>query len=153
MDNYRLHVQESVNLTIYLYAQTMGQRRILYIRKFYVVKNIYISIYIHRWDTGTQLKWRVANIARNDLRAWGAWGMRSTPTNYVQLVGYKTPSHFTHYRLLINDKRKPSYLAQSKSSTKLSKMQSHIHPSGLRSTISVKTPEVRSLPLFRNKLK
>ena len=39
-----LHVQESVNLTIYLYAQTMGHRRMLYIRKFYVVKNIYISI-------------------------------------------------------------------------------------------------------------
>ena len=41
-----LHVQESVNLTIYLYAQTMGHRRMLYIRKFYVVKNIYIYIYI-----------------------------------------------------------------------------------------------------------
>ena len=39
-----LHVQESVNLTIYLYAQTMGHRRMLYIRKFYVVKYIYISI-------------------------------------------------------------------------------------------------------------
>ena len=33
-----LHVQESVNLTIYLYAQTMGQQRMLYIRKSYVVK-------------------------------------------------------------------------------------------------------------------
>ena len=42
-----LHVQESVNLTICLYAQTMGQRRMLYIRKFYVVKNIYIYIYIY----------------------------------------------------------------------------------------------------------
>ena len=42
--NYMLHVQESVNLTIYLYAQTMGQPRMLYIRKFYVVKNIYIYI-------------------------------------------------------------------------------------------------------------
>ena len=40
MDHYMLHVQESVNLTIYLYAQTMGQQRMLYIRKFYVVKNI-----------------------------------------------------------------------------------------------------------------
>ena len=29
MDNYMLHVQESVNLTIYLYAQTMGQPRML----------------------------------------------------------------------------------------------------------------------------
>ena len=44
MDNYMLHVQESVNLTIYLYAQTMGHRRMLYIRKFYVVKHEYISI-------------------------------------------------------------------------------------------------------------
>ena len=39
-----LDVQESVNLTIYLYAQTMGQRRMLYIRMFYVVKNIYIYL-------------------------------------------------------------------------------------------------------------
>ena len=60
-----LHVQESVNLTIYLYAQTIRHRRMLYIRKFYVVKNIYIYdekrnlfsfIYIYRWDTGTQLQ-------------------------------------------------------------------------------------------------
>ena len=65
MDNYMLHVQEYVNLTIYLYAQTMGQQRMLYIRKFYVVKNIYISIYIQRWDTETQLQWRVTNMARN----------------------------------------------------------------------------------------
>ena len=42
-----LHVQESVNLTIHLYAQTMGQPRMLYIRKFYVVKNIYIYIYLY----------------------------------------------------------------------------------------------------------
>jgi len=56
MDNYILHVQESVNLTICLYAQTMGQQRILYIRMFYVIKNIYTSIYIHMWDTGTQLQ-------------------------------------------------------------------------------------------------
>ena len=62
-----LHVQESVNLTIYLYAQTMGQRRMLYIRKFYVVKNIYTSIYIHRWDTGTQLQWCVTTYARGGL--------------------------------------------------------------------------------------
>ena len=47
MDNYMLHVQESVNLTIYLYTQTMGQRRILYIRKFYVVKNMYICLYTY----------------------------------------------------------------------------------------------------------
>ena len=66
MDNYMLHVQESVNLTIYLYAQTMKQRRILYIRKFY--KHIYISIYIHRWDTGTKLRWRVTNMARKKLK-------------------------------------------------------------------------------------
>ena len=77
-----LHVQESVNLTIYLYAQTMGQRRMLYIRMLYVVKNIniYISISIHRWDTGTQLQWRVTNMARNDLRSrGGAWGAQSVP--------------------------------------------------------------------------
>ena len=54
MDNYRLHIQESVNLTIYLYAQTMGQRRMLYIRKFYVVKNIYIYIYLSIFTVGTQ---------------------------------------------------------------------------------------------------
>ena len=52
MDNYMLHVQESVNLTIYLYAQTIGQRRMLYIRKFYVVKNIYI--YLSIFTGGTQ---------------------------------------------------------------------------------------------------
>ena len=74
-----LHIQDSVNLTIYLYAQTMGQPRMLYIHKFYVVKNIYISIYIHRWDTGTQLQWRVTNMVRNDLRAQGASGGREAP--------------------------------------------------------------------------
>ena len=75
MDHYMLHVQESVNLTIYLYAKTMGQQRMLYIRKFYVVKTIiYISIYIHRWDIGTQLQWRVTIMARNDLRARGGLG-------------------------------------------------------------------------------
>ena len=42
-----LHVQESVNLIIYLYGQTMGQQRMLYIRKFYVVKNIYRYIYLY----------------------------------------------------------------------------------------------------------
>ena len=52
----------------------MGHRRMLYIRKFYVVKNIYISIYIHRWDTGTQLQWHVTNMARNNLRALGGGG-------------------------------------------------------------------------------
>ena len=36
-----LHVQESLNLTIYLCAKTMGQRRKSYIRMFYLVKNIY----------------------------------------------------------------------------------------------------------------
>ena len=29
------------------------------------LKHIYKSIYIHRWDTGTQLQWRVTNMARN----------------------------------------------------------------------------------------
>ena len=71
MDNYMLHVQESIKLTIYLYAQTMEQPRMLYIRMFYIVKNLHISIYIHRWDTGTQLQWRVTNMAHNDLRAGG----------------------------------------------------------------------------------
>jgi len=42
-----LHVQESVNLTIYLCAQTLVQRRMLYIRMFYVVKNIYIYICLY----------------------------------------------------------------------------------------------------------
>ena len=51
MDNYMLHVQESVNLTIYLYAQTIGQRRMLYIRKFYVVKNIHIYLSIFTGGT------------------------------------------------------------------------------------------------------
>ena len=69
-----LHVQESVNLTIYLYVQTMGQRRMLYIRKFYIVKNI--SIYMHRWDTTTMARnhlWRV------DLRARGGLGGAKRP--------------------------------------------------------------------------
>ena len=47
-----LHVQDSVNLTIYLYAQTMRQRRMLNICKFYVVKNIYI--YLSKFTGGTQ---------------------------------------------------------------------------------------------------
>ena len=36
----------------YLYAQTMGQRRMLYIRMFYVVKNIYLYLYL--FTGGTQ---------------------------------------------------------------------------------------------------
>ena len=85
-----LHDQESVNLTIYLYAQTMGQRRMLYIRKFYVVKNIYfsLSISIHRWDTGTQLQWRVTNMARNDLRARGGGARSATPTASIYIYIY-----------------------------------------------------------------
>ena len=53
-----LHVQESVNLTIYLYAQTMGQPGMVYIRKFYVVKNIYIYLYsqVGRRDTTTMAR-------------------------------------------------------------------------------------------------
>ena len=53
----------------------------LYIRKFYVVQKIYIfiSISIHRWDTGTQLQWQVTNMACNDLRARGAWGRDAAP--------------------------------------------------------------------------
>ena len=54
----------------------------LYIRKFYVVQKIYIfiSISIHRWDTGTQLQWQVTNMACNDLRARGAWGRDAPPS-------------------------------------------------------------------------
>ena len=33
--------------------------------------SIYIYISIHRWDTGTQLQWRVTNMARNNLRVRG----------------------------------------------------------------------------------
>ena len=64
----------------------MGQRRVLYIRKFYVVKNIYISVNIHRWDTGTQLQWCVTNMARNDLRTRGLLGWRGAPP---QQLAYK----------------------------------------------------------------
>ena len=56
MDNYMLHVQESVNLTIYLYAQKMGQRRILYIRKLYVVKDIYPHSQVGHKDTTTMVR-------------------------------------------------------------------------------------------------
>ena len=54
----------------------------LYIRKFYVVQKIYIfiSISIHRWDTGTQLQWQVTNMACNDLRARGACGCDAHPS-------------------------------------------------------------------------
>ena len=54
----------------------------LYIRKFYVVQKIYIfiSISIHRWDTGTQLQWQVTNMACNDLRTRGAWGRDAPPS-------------------------------------------------------------------------
>ena len=50
MYNCMLHLWGSVNLTIYLYAQTMGQRRLLYIHKFYVVNLycIYLSIYLYK---------------------------------------------------------------------------------------------------------
>ena len=96
MADFMLHVQESVNLTIYLYAQTMGHRRMLYIRKFYVVKNIYIYnekrnlfsfIHIHRWDTGTQLQWRVTNMARKDLRAAGGRGLGGAKCHHQLGVG------------------------------------------------------------------
>ena len=103
MDNYMLHVQKSVNLTIYLYAQTMGQRRMLYIRKFYVVKNIYIyiSIYIHSWDTGTQLQWRVTNMARNDLRARG--GVKRPHQLGVGVARNATPIASKLYKAYIKD--------------------------------------------------
>ena len=62
----------------------------LYIRKFYVVQKIYIfiSISIHRCDTGTQLQWQVTNMACNDLRARGAWGRDappSPPNSYISI--------------------------------------------------------------------
>ena len=68
----------------------MGQRRMLYIRKFYVVKNIYIyiSIYIHRWDTGNQLQWRVTTYARGG----GAWGGREAPPPTRCWGGAATPT-------------------------------------------------------------
>ena len=53
------------------------------------LKHIYKSIYIHRWDTGTQLQWRVTNMARNDLRArGGGLGGREAP---LQLGVAKLP--------------------------------------------------------------
>ena len=62
----------------------------LYIRKFYVVQKIYIfiSISIHRWDTGTQLQWQVTNMACNDLRARGAWGRDAPQAPPQQLYIY-----------------------------------------------------------------
>ena len=63
----------------------------LYIRKFYVVQKIYIfiSISIHRWDTGTQLQWQVTNMACNDLRARGLGGCDAPqappPNSYISI--------------------------------------------------------------------
>ena len=64
----------------------------LYIRKFYVVQKIYIfiSISIHRWDTGTQLQWQVTNMACNGLRARGACGRDAPqapppPNSYISI--------------------------------------------------------------------
>ena len=62
MDNYMLHVQESVNLTIYLYA--------IYL---YAICYLY-AIYM----------------ARNDLRVRGAWGRgREAPPPTRRWVGAK----------------------------------------------------------------
>ena len=66
-------------------------------------------------------------------------------------IGYITPLHFAHHMLWLVDKQKPSFLAPGKSSAELSKMSYHIHQSGLRSTLSVKTAQVRPLPVSRNK--
>ena len=66
-------------------------------------------------------------------------------------IGYITLLHFAHHRLWLVDKQKPSFLAPGKSSAELSKMYCHIHQSGLRSTLSVKTAQVRPLPVSRNK--
>ena len=43
--------------------------------------DVQLAISIHRWDTGTQLQWRVTNMGRNDLRAPGGLGGRSAPPN------------------------------------------------------------------------
>ena len=66
----------------------------LYFRKFYVVQKIYIfiSISIHRWDTGTQLQWQVTNMACNDLSARGAWGRdapQAPPPQQLYIYIYK----------------------------------------------------------------
>ena len=65
----------------FVYGQTMGKaKNVVYSQFLRSLKHIYKSIYIHRWDTGTQLQWRVSNMARNDLRARGGLGGgRSAP--------------------------------------------------------------------------
>ena len=69
----------------------------LYIRKFYVVQKIYIfiSISIHRWDTGTQLQWQVTNMACNDLRARGASGREAPQDPPQQLYIYIYKNKFS----------------------------------------------------------
>ena len=44
-------------------------KNVVYSQVLRSLKHIYKSIYIHRWDTGTQLQWRVTTYARG-----GAWG-------------------------------------------------------------------------------
>ena len=46
-------------------------KNVVYLQFLRSLKHIYKSIYIHRWDTRTQLQWRVTNMARSDLRAQG----------------------------------------------------------------------------------
>ena len=80
-----LHVQESVDLTIYLYV----------------------------WDTGTQLKWHVTNMARNDLRARGrgrgrailehvAYSRISKPDNLFICTDNGTAKNFVYLQVLLN---------------------------------------------------
>ena len=72
----------------FVYAQTMGKP-----------KHIYKSIYIHRWDTGTQLQWRVTNMARNDLRARGGLGGREASHQLgVGVARSATPTASREYK-------------------------------------------------------
>ena len=68
---FEIHL--SIYLSIYLsvvYSQVLCSSKNI----------IFISISIHRLDTGTQLQWQVTNMACNDLRARGAWGHDAPPS-------------------------------------------------------------------------
>ena len=58
----------------------MGKaKNVVYSQVLHSSKHIYKFNYIHRWYTGTQLQWRVTNMAHNDLRARGSWGGCEAP--------------------------------------------------------------------------
>ena len=57
--------------------------------------NYNVNIYIHRWDTGTQLQWRVTNMARNDLGARGGLGAGEKNHNFGNLASWKTSVKFS----------------------------------------------------------